>query len=76
MKFLNPNSNSFLLIQNVTFIEAEQDFRGHDFNLHLRSFRLLRRKAAFSVGLPISRNKLPMEVVNALRLILSSGCWT
>ncbi len=33
---------------------AEQDRRGHDFKLRYRSFRLLRRKAAFSVRLSIS----------------------
>ncbi len=38
---------------------------GHEFKLRHRSFRLLRRKAAFSVRLPISWNKLPMEMVNA-----------
>ncbi len=44
---------------------AERDLRGHDFKLRHRSFRLLRRKAAFSVRLPISWNKLPMEIVNS-----------
>ncbi len=39
---------------------------GHDVKLRHRSFRLLRRKAAFSVWLPISRNKLTMEIVNCL----------
>ncbi len=44
---------------------AERDLRGHDFKLRHRSFRLLRRKAAFSVRLPISWNKLPKEIVNS-----------
>ncbi len=44
---------------------AERDLRGYDFKLRHRSFRLLQRKAAFSVRLPISWNKLPMEMVNA-----------
>ncbi len=44
---------------------AERDLRGHDFKLRHRSFRLLRRNAAFSVRLPISWNKLPMEIVNS-----------
>ncbi len=44
---------------------AERDLLGHDFKLRHRSFRLLRRKAAFSVRLSISWNKLPMEMVNA-----------
>ncbi len=44
---------------------AERDLRGHDFKLRHRSFRLLRRKAAFSVRLPTSWNKLPMEIVNS-----------
>ncbi len=42
-----------------------RDLRGHDFKLRHRSFRLLRRKAAFSVRLPISWNKLPMVIVNS-----------
>ncbi len=46
-------------------VPAERDRRGHDFKLRHRSFRLLRRKADFSVRLPISRNKLPMKMVNA-----------
>ncbi len=44
---------------------AARDLRGHDFKLRHRSFRLLRRKAAFSVRLPISWNKLSMKMVNA-----------
>ncbi len=44
---------------------AERGLRGHDFKLRHRSFRLLRRQAAFSVRLPISWNRLPMEIVNA-----------
>ncbi len=39
--------------------------RGHGYKLRHSSFRLLRRKAAFSVKLPISWNKLPMEMVDS-----------
>ncbi len=48
------------------FFEApvERDFRGHDVNLCHRRFRLLRRKAAFSMRFPTSWNKLPMKIVN------------
>ncbi len=44
---------------------ADRDLRGHNFKLRHRSFRLLRREAAFSVRLPISWNKLPMDIVNS-----------
>ncbi len=44
---------------------AKRGLRGHDYKLRHRSFRLLRRKAAFSVRLPISWNKLPMEIINS-----------
>ncbi len=49
------------------FFEApsERELRGHDFKLRRRSFRLLWRKAAFSVRLPTSWSKLPMEDVNS-----------
>ncbi len=54
-------------LPRADFFEApsERDLRGHDFKLCHRSFRLLRRKAAFSVRLPISWNTLPMELVNS-----------
>ncbi len=54
-------------LPRAEFFEAPsvRDRRGHDFKLRHRSFRLLRRKAAFSVRLPISWNKLPMELVNS-----------
>ncbi len=42
---------------------AERDLRGHDLKLRHSSFRLLRRKAAFSVSRPISWNNLPMKIV-------------
>ncbi len=44
---------------------AEQDLRGHDLKLHHHSFRLLRRKAAFSAMLPTSWNSPPTEMVNS-----------
>ncbi len=44
---------------------SERDFRGHDFKLRHRSFPLHRRKAASSVRLRISWNKLPIEIVNS-----------
>ncbi len=44
---------------------AERDLRGHDYKLRHHSFRLLRRKADFSVGPPISRSKPQMEMSNA-----------
>ncbi len=47
---------------------SERNLRGHDFKLRPRRFRFLRRKAAFSVRLPISWNKLPMEIVNSITL--------
>ncbi len=48
---------------HAEFFEApsERDLRGHDFKLRHRSFRLLRRQAAFSVRLSLSWNKLSME---------------
>ncbi len=52
---------------------AERDLRGHDFKLRHRSFRLIRRKAAFSVRLPISWNKLSIEMVNARALDMPAG---
>ncbi len=54
-------------LPQAEFFEApsERDLRGHDLKLCHRSFRLLRRKAAFYVRLPISWNKLPMETVNS-----------
>ncbi len=53
-------------LPQAEFFEApsERDLRGHNFKLRNRSVRLLRRKAAFSVRLPISWNTLPMEKVN------------
>ncbi len=47
---------------------AERDLRGHNSKLRHLSFRLLRRKATFSVRLPISWNKLPLEMAIALTL--------
>ncbi len=44
---------------------AERDLRGNEFKWGHRSFRLLWRKAAFSVRLQISWNKHPMEMVSA-----------
>ncbi len=44
---------------------SELDFRGLDVRLRHRSFPLHRRKAASSVRLPISWNKLPEEIFNA-----------
>ncbi len=43
-------------LPRAEFFEApsERDLRGHDYKLRHRNFRLLRRKAAFSVRLPIS----------------------
>ncbi len=54
-------------LPRAEFFEAplERDLRGHDFKLRHCSFRLLRRKAAFSMRLPISWNKLPIEKVNS-----------
>ncbi len=42
---------------------AERNLRGHDFKMRHRSFRFIRRKAAYSV-----RNSLPDHIVNALSL--------
>ena len=44
---------------------AERDLRGHGFKLRHRRFRLRRRRAAFSVRLPPSWNKLPTAMVTA-----------
>ncbi len=44
---------------------SERDLRVHDFKLRHRSFRLLRRKGAFSVRIAISWNKLLIEIVNS-----------
>ncbi len=44
---------------------AERNLRGHDFKTRHRSFRLMRRKAAFSVRLPGLWNNLPSHIVNA-----------
>ncbi len=54
-------------LPRAEFLEApsERELRGHDFKLRHRSFLLLQRKAAFSVRLPISWNKRPMEKVNS-----------
>ncbi len=54
-------------LPHAKFFEApaKRDLRGHDCKLRHRFFRLLRRKAAISVRLPISWNKLPMEIVNS-----------
>ncbi len=54
-------------LPQASFFEApvERGLRGHDHKLRHRSFRLLWRKAAFSVRLPISWNKLSMEIVNS-----------
>ncbi len=51
-------------LPRAEFFEApsERDLRGHDFKLRHR------RKAAFSMRLPISWNKLPMEIVNSSTL--------
>ncbi len=46
-----------------SFEAPSERLRGHDSKLRHRSFRLLRRKAAFSVRLPISWNKFPREIV-------------
>ncbi len=46
-------------------VPAERNLRGLDFKLRHRSFHLLRRKAVFSVKLPISWNKLAIEIVDA-----------
>ncbi len=63
----NNISRSRLDLPQAEFFEApsERDLRGLDFKLRHRSFRLVRRKAAFSLRLPISSNKLPMESVNS-----------
>ncbi len=52
--------------QDLKFFEAtaDRELRAHDFKLRHRSFRLLRRRAAFSVRLSITWNKLPIEIVN------------
>ncbi len=57
-------------LPQAEFFEAPADraLRGHNFKLRQRSFRLLRRKAAFSVRIPISSIKLPMDIVNSPRL--------
>ncbi len=47
---------------------AERDLRGHDYKLRKRSFRLLQRKAVFSLWLPISWNNLSTEMVGYPRL--------
>ncbi len=54
-------------LPRVEIFEApsERDLRGHDFKLRHRSFRVLWRKAAFSMRLPISCKKIPMEIVNS-----------
>ncbi len=44
---------------------AERNLRGHDFKIRHRSFRLLRRKAAYSVRLPGPWDSLPSHIVNA-----------
>ncbi len=44
---------------------AERNLRGHDFKIRHRSFRLLRKKAAYSVRLPGLWNSLPSHIVNA-----------
>ncbi len=43
----------------------ERNLRERDYKLRHRSFRLLRRKTAFSARFPISWDKLPMAMVNA-----------
>ncbi len=52
---------------HVDFFEApaERNLRGHDFKIRHRSFRLLRRKAAYCVRLPGPWNSLPEHIVNA-----------
>ncbi len=49
------------------FIEApaKRYLREYDFKTRHRSFRLLRRQAAYSVGLPGPWNSLPEHIVNA-----------
>ncbi len=47
---------------------AERNLRGHDFKIRHRSFRLLRRKAAYSIRLPGPWNSLPEHIVNASSL--------
>ncbi len=47
---------------------AERNLGGHDFKIRHCSFRLLRRKAAYSVRLPGPWNSLPEHIVNALLL--------
>ncbi len=44
---------------------AERNLRGHIFKIRHRSFRLLRRKAAYSVRLPGPWNSLPSHIFNA-----------
>ncbi len=49
------------------FLEApaEGNLRGHSFKIRHRSFRLLRRKEAYTVRLPGLWNSLPEHIVNA-----------
>ncbi len=47
---------------------AERNLRGHDSKIRHRSFRLLRRKAAYSVRLPGPWNSLREHIVNAASL--------
>ncbi len=52
---------------HAEFFEAPagRNLRGHDFKIRHRSFRLLRRKAAYSVRLSAPWNSLPEHIVNA-----------
>ncbi len=44
---------------------AARNLQGHDFKIIHSGFRLLRRKAIYSVRLPEPRNSLPEHIVNA-----------
>ncbi len=41
---------------------AERNLRGHELKIRRRSFRLLRRKAAYTVKLPAPWNSLPNDI--------------
>ncbi len=56
-----------LYFPQAKFFEAqgERNLRGHDFKIRHCSFRLLRSKGAYAVGLPVPWNSLPNHIVNA-----------